>query len=932
MRNVRRLRLGGVLLVAVCLAVAGSLSFARRLASAEPTLGIEWVRTGSGPLALSVERGSAAAEAGLLPGDLLLRVDGQPVGRGQEDVNLPWLAQERPATITVRRGARTVDLTLRSRLAPGSPDLYGYLSLVGLGFLLSGLFVAVRWPEIRGSQLYAWLSMALFGLLVLSHTGAAEPFDWVVFALDTIAGAVAPALLIQVAVALARRSVRAPRLVVTLGWMPTLCLLLLTGWLVGLQGVDRLRDPRRAVLALERVEMLSLGVAVLVAVALLARSMRRSASGLHRTQMRWMLWGLGLGLAPFTVLYVLPWSLGAVVPPWAQFVSVVPLLIVPPAFTAGLIRYRLHDLDVLLRRGLVEVTAAFGTVAVYAVVVVVLRWLGEGGLLPLTRNGARYLGILPAAILYPQIRVWVRASIERAFDRKRYSYRATLLDWARDLNADTDLASLLARLRTRVVQTLDLREARVLLRTSHDGFEDPGADAASLVVEIDAARLARLEREPALGLDAGALPALPWARHLFGMRVKGRVRALLVVSDRLTERGEQPLTSEDRSLLSTLSAQAATAIEAARLVREVRQQADQVGRLQARQEQILESSGVGLLLADADGTILAWNRALEEIYAMPRQEAIGRRVADVFPLHLVRRIERHLGGAADAQEGKIYRQSLVNRAGERIVVNLSISPASQQDGADGARVVTFDDVTDRITLEEQVSRQERLASLGMLAAGVAHEINTPLTGISSYTQLLLEDLPPGDPRHAVLEKIEAQTRRVSGIANSLLNLARPERASFEDLSLNDAVAEVMRLFEPEVRGLGITCTVALAPDLPAIRGHRGKLQQVLLNLLMNARDAVEEGGRIGVATSRREDRVVLEVTDDGVGIPDEVLPRIFDPFFTTKGRGQGTGLGLSISYGIVREHDGDMHVESVPGEMTRFRVELPLVTTVRALA
>jgi len=189
-----------------------------------------------------------------------------------------------------------------------------------------------------------------------------------------------------------------------------------------------------------------------------------------------------------------------------------------------------------------------------------------------------------------------------------------------------------------------------------------------------------------------------------------------------------------------------------------------------------------------------------------------------------------------------------------------------------------------------------------------------------------------DPRRETLEKIEIQTRRVSKIANSLLNLAHPERSAFESLTINDAVHEVVRLFEPQIRDKRIALHVDLESELPEVRGHRGKLQQVVLNLLSNARDAVEGGGRIVVRTVHRGGRVVLEVVDDGVGIAENDLPRIFDPFFTTKGRGKGTGLGLSISYGIVREHDGAMHVESVLGQFTRFSIELPVHSPARALA
>jgi len=404
---------------------------------------------------------------------------------------------------------------------------------------------------------------------------------------------------------------------------------------------------------------------------------------------------------------------------------------------------------------------------------------------------------------------------------------------------------------------------------------------------------------------------------------------LLAVAER--ERFQPLLSSEDSALLATLCAHAAPAVEAARVMLEVRQHAAQVESLKALQERILESSGVGLLLIDAEARIRAWNRRLEEIYGLPREDALGKLLRDVFPLHTIRRIERELLAVGPDVEARIYRHALVNRSGERIVVNLALSPI-EGEGVDGSRVVTFDDITAHVKLEEQVLQQERLASLGLLAAGVAHEVNTPLTGISGYAQLLLEEMDANDPRRDTLEKIEIQTRRVSTIANSLLNLAHPERSAFEKLTLNDAVVEVVKLFEPQVRDKRIVLHVDLGSELPEVRGHRGKLQQVLLNLLSNARDAVEGGGRIEVRTVQAGLRVVLEVEDDGIGISEHDLPRIFDPFFTTKGRGKGTGLGLSISYGIVREHDGAMHVESVPGRFTRFRVELPVHRPARASA
>jgi len=213
----------------------------------------------------------------------------------------------------------------------------------------------------------------------------------------------------------------------------------------------------------------------------------------------------------------------------------------------------------------------------------------------------------------------------------------------------------------------------------------------------------------------------------------------------------------------------------------------------------------------------------------------------------------------------------------------------------------------------------------LLAAGVAHEINTPLTGISSYAQMLIEEHPADGPTRSTLQKIHAQTERAAKITNSLLNLARPEKTSLEALNINDTIQEVLQLYEPQLRGRGIRLSVELAENLPSVRAHRGKLQQVLLNLLINARDALGDRGTVSISSNVVNGSVTIDVMDDGAGINEDDLPRIFDPFFTTKGRGRGTGLGLSISYGIVRELNGEIKVESHAGQFTRFQVLLPSI-------
>jgi hypothetical protein len=238
-----------------------------------------------------------------------------------------------------------------------------------------------------------------------------------------------------------------------------------------------------------------------------------------------------------------------------------------------------------------------------------------------------------------------------------------------------------------------------------------------------------------------------------------------------------------------------------------------------------------------------------------------------------------------------------------------------------------EDVTGRVRLEEQLQISEKMASIGLLAAGVAHEVNTPLTGISSFTQMLLEGADPEDPRTRLLEKIERQTFRAAKIVNGLLNLARQGGQSGGErvpVDLNAVINDVLTLLEHQLEVGRIKVRRELLSPPPIVLGTEHKLQQVFLNLFLNARDAMPRGGWLTIQSRSEGDRVVIEVGDTGSGIPSEQLSRIYDPFFTTKAIGQGTGLGLSITYGIVREHEGAITVESTVGQGTRFSVSLPI--------
>ena len=227
---------------------------------------------------------------------------------------------------------------------------------------------------------------------------------------------------------------------------------------------------------------------------------------------------------------------------------------------------------------------------------------------------------------------------------------------------------------------------------------------------------------------------------------------------------------------------------------------------------------------------------------------------------------------------------------------------------------------------QQIGRSEQLASVGRLAAGVAHEINNPLTGVLAFADLMREKENMDDQDREDLEVIIRETKRAREIVRGLLDFARETPSVKTALNVNDVIRQTTQLLGKREAFQNINIVEALDEDLPPVNGDRNQLQQVLVNLSLNACEAMPDGGTLLVGTSGNGDQVVIEVTDTGCGIKPEHLDQIFEPFFTTKPVGKGTGLGLSVSYGIVQQHGGTLEVESEPGKGTTFTIRLPVAS------
>jgi len=350
---------------------------------------------------------------------------------------------------------------------------------------------------------------------------------------------------------------------------------------------------------------------------------------------------------------------------------------------------------------------------------------------------------------------------------------------------------------------------------------------------------------------------------------------------------------------------------------------------------LIESSPYAIIATDIKGNIIAFNRAAEELSGYKAEEVLGKiHITDIYPPGVAKEVMKRLRSPDYGGTGRLTGSEfkMVDKRGKEIPIHLSAAIVYQE-GREVASVGIFTDLRPRLVMEQklqethlQLIQLEKLRSLGEMAAGVAHEINNPLGGILIYSSLLMEGLAPDDAQREDLGRIVQETTRCQEIVKSLLEFSRQSGPKKELIDVNRAITDGLLFLENQATFHNIEIIKELGPSLPPIWGNAGQLKQVFLNIMINAADAMRARGALTIKTFPSEDgnKVVIEFTDTGGGIPEDILPRVFDPFFTTKGVGEGTGLGLSMSYGIVKEHKGNIEVDTVMGSGTTFRVVLPI--------
>ncbi len=946
--------------------------------SQQPTDGVWWHEAHGGLIADRVLPDSPGQRAHIQVGDLLTGVSDTPNDDATpvtHDADLERALYAAGPYVTVRysitRDSIPLDTPVQVILVPADHNLQYGLRIIGLIYLIIGFYVLFRrWGAPRSTHFYLFCLVS-FALYALKYTGTFDLLDWTVFWTNVIAECLQPALFLHFALSFPEERLRnlRRRWLLPLVYAPGAALLGLWIWSIGTREATKL--------LLDRLDQIATGYLALfyiLAALLFLRSYSRATTPLLRQQLKWVTRGTLLAVLPFTFFYAVPYLLQLNPPYLLTNLAGLSLVFLPLTFAWAIVRYRLMDTDLIFKRGVaytlatgVVLGASSGVIALSAVMI-------HKGFSEQARDWALGFTIVILVAIFDPLKRRIQGWVDRAFDRHRYDYRKALVEFGRGLSSETDLQALLHAIVEQLPRTLLVARVAIFLSgdsgslrlvDSHGLAEETGPKGESAerldlgFLHFDGAtdhshiffenaqqalHLPKEQQRTAALLDLNYYLPCRVAESQSG---EGNGKALRASSSRMFAQqqngaagrtiaviglgrtlGGDFLSSEDVELLESLASYIGIALQNASLYARLEEKIVEFERLKEFNENIVESINVGIFAIDLNDRIESWNAQMEAMYALSRGEALGQSLRAVFPLDFIESIEEFRG-----EQGvhHLYKFRLTTRAGELRTANIAIAPLVSRDFVPVGRIILVDDITERVALETQLAQADKLSSIGLLAAGVAHEINTPLAVISSYAQMLSKQLradPQADNRLGpVLDKITSQSFRAAEIANGLLNFSRTSTTEFRSTDLNQVIRDTLSLLEHQFKTAQVFVDLDLAGELPAINGNPGKLQQVFLNLLLNAKEAMPGGGRLRVATLVNG-HVEAVVSDSGSGISPEHLKRIYDPFFTTKnipGDKRGTGLGLAVSYGIIQEHAGKIHVESAVGAGTTFHLEFPLL-------
>jgi PAS domain S-box-containing protein len=667
----------------------------------------------------------------------------------------------------------------------------------------------------------------------------------------------------------------------------------------------------------------------------------KRSTGMQRVELQFVVFG-GVTLVALAVIGIAlqPVVTRAVLTRFAPFRVVVFSLII----AYGIATRKIMEVGFFFRRVMAYAVLTGYLLALYGVV----WWLVQSAFFPVIGSASPALAHIVAAVIVAFAMAPARGVSQSFADRlfvnaRGLDFRATVSKAAKILASITTLNDLLERFASTIAEAVGSDRIIILLQQKHGYVEHPLPLFGSAVSELLTFReddplltyiskhggpvvLDELHRiRPTKELEAviAEMRALKVAAavgifsrdHLSGVMLSGRRTAGRIYG------------SVEQSALQVLCGQLAVAIDNAQLFTEVQ-------NARIYNETLLQNLTTGVIAADSEGRITVFNKEAEQITGLPWHNVLAHSIDDLPPA--LREVLRDTLASGDLQQD---REIVLRSGADNVIVRASSSIFHGEGGEMLGALMVLTDVTALKRLELQIRRSDRLASLGTLSAGMAHEIKNPLVSIKTFTQLLPERYQDSDFRETFSNLIGHEIDRIDSLVNQLLRFARPAKPLLKPMHVHEVLEKSLMLVGHRLYQQEIKVSRLWNADVDTIHADADQLEQVFLNFFLNAMDAMKHGGELTVATeifpanewvtafngSNGHSQEVLRVSvrDSGEGIREEDIAHVFDPFFTTKD--YGTGLGLSVVHGIVQEHGGQIEVESRLAKGTTFHILLPLV-------
>ena len=348
---------------------------------------------------------------------------------------------------------------------------------------------------------------------------------------------------------------------------------------------------------------------------------------------------------------------------------------------------------------------------------------------------------------------------------------------------------------------------------------------------------------------------------------------------------------------------------------------------------LIESSVDGIIVTDMKGDILLFNQGAENLLGYKSEEVVGdMNIRSIYPPGVAEEVMAKMRSPDCGGVGKLTSFPIIHRRkdGELIDGDLSAALIYDEEKKEIASVGIFKDLRERLRIERELQKMqeallqsEKLAAMGRLTSQVAHELNNPIYGIMNTLELLKTEIPPESKRRRILELALSETQRLSEMLRNMLSFSKPEEEARRKVNINELIEGILLMMEKQMKEANIRVETYFEEDLPEILASTNQMRQVFLNMFKNAKEAMPKGGTLTVRTERQENKISFHIQDTGMGITEEIRNKIFEAFFTTKQKVKGVGLGLSVCYGIIKDHGGEIKVESEVGKGTTFTISLP---------